>query len=200
LFEDLVSDGKIEVVIQCMVPEQYLGMATADLYLRAGDSWFGLNFAKGYLSIWFQMVLVTGFGVMFSTFLSGPVAMLAALATMVTGFFASFIVDVATGEAEGGGPFEATIRTFKQMNLVTPLEESVSTSVVKGVDSVVMQAMRAVAYVLPDFGSFSTTRFVAYGFNVPAPLVAQHFTIAVVYTLLLTCAGYFLLKSREIAA
>lgn len=200
LYDDLVSDGAVEVVIQCMVPAQYFGMAPADLYLRAGDTWFWLNFAKGYLSIWFQMVLVTGFGVMFSTFLSGPVAMLATLSTMVMGFFTSFIVRVATGEAEGGGPIEAMIRNFKQMNLVTPLDESVGTSVVKGVDSAVMQVMRAVAYILPDFGSFSTTRFVAYGFNVPGPLITQHLAITVAYTLVLTCAGYFLLKSREIAA
>ena len=126
--------------------------------------------------------------------------MLATLSTMVTGFFTSFVVQVATGEAEGGGPVEAMIRTFKQMNLVTPLEEGVSTSVVQGVDSVVMQVMRAVAYVLPDFGAFSTTRFVAYGFNVPGALIAQHLTIAAAYTLVVTCAGYFLLKSREIAA
>jgi ABC-type transport system involved in multi-copper enzyme maturation permease subunit len=200
LFDDLVADGQIEVVIQCMEPQQYYGMAPADLYLRAGDRWFGLNFAKGYLSIWFQMLMVTGFGVMFSTFLSGPVAMLATLATIVTGFFTGFIVDVATGEAEGGGPIEATIRIFKQMNLVTPLEEGASTSVVQGVDSVVLQVMQAVAFVLPDFGAFSTTHFVAYGFNVPGPLVVQHLVTALAYTLVVTCAGYFLLKSREIAA
>ena len=53
-------------------------MSTADLYLRAGDSLFGWNMFKGFLGIWLQMVIVICLGVMFSTFLSGPVAMVAA--------------------------------------------------------------------------------------------------------------------------
>ena len=53
----------------------------------ARDASFALNFAKGYLGIWLQMVLVIGIGVMFSTFLSGPVALLATLAASVAAFF-----------------------------------------------------------------------------------------------------------------
>ena len=62
-------------------------MAPADLYIRAGDASFELELPKGYVGIWFQMVLVIGIGVMFSTFLSGAVAMLATLGCMVMGFF-----------------------------------------------------------------------------------------------------------------
>ena len=200
LHDDLVHDGSLEIKIQCMEPSQYFGMALADVYLRTADSWFGLNFAKGYVGIWFQMVMVVGFGVMFSTILSGAVALLTTLSTIVTGFFAQFIVDVATGEAEGGGPAEAMIRIFKQMNLVTPLDPNISTTVVQGFDSVVMPIMRAVAFVLPDYGGLSTTHFVAYGFDVPAVLILQHLTVTVAYLIVVTCVGYFLLKSREIAA
>ena len=49
---------------------------------------FALNFIKGYAGIWMQMELVIGLGVMFSTFLSGAVAMVATLGCMVIGFFA----------------------------------------------------------------------------------------------------------------
>ena len=51
------------------------------LYFRRRDASFGWNFAKGYLGIWLQMVLVIGLGVMFSTFLSGPVALIATVGT-----------------------------------------------------------------------------------------------------------------------
>ena len=71
--------AQVEIWLQCVEPAQYFGAAQADLYLRARDASFALNFAKGYLGIWLQMLLVIGFGVMFSTFLSGPVAMLATL-------------------------------------------------------------------------------------------------------------------------
>jgi ABC-type transport system involved in multi-copper enzyme maturation permease subunit len=200
LFDDVVHDGALEVKIQCLEPSQYFGMAPADLYLRAADGWFWLNFVKGYLSIWFGMVLVVGFGVMFSTMLSGPVALLATLATVVAGFFAQFIVDVATGQAQGGGPIESMIRIAKQMNLVTPLDENLSTSVVQGFDSAVMVLMRGAAFVLPDYRGLSTRHFVAYGFDIPAVLVAQHLTVTIAYLVVLTSAGYFLFKSREIAA
>ena len=80
LFRDLVSDdGRLEITLQCLEPQQYYGMAQADLYIRAADSSFAWNFCKGYLGIWLQMALVISLGVMFSTFLSGPVALLATM-------------------------------------------------------------------------------------------------------------------------
>ncbi len=48
----------------------------------ANDASVELNFIKGYFGIWLQMVLVIAFGVMFSTFLSGPVAMIATLGAL----------------------------------------------------------------------------------------------------------------------
>ena len=68
------------------------------MYLRARDASFALNFVKGYLGIWVQMLLVTSFGVMFSTFLSGPVAMMATLAALVPGSSRSSCLDVAAGQ------------------------------------------------------------------------------------------------------
>ncbi len=53
------------------------------------------TFFKGYLGIWLQMVLVIGFGVMFSTFLSGPVAMIATLGALVGGFFSDFLAQLS---------------------------------------------------------------------------------------------------------
>ena len=200
LFDDLVQNGSIELVVQCIEPAQYFGMAQADLYVRAGNSPFVVNFVKGFLGIWFQMLLVVGFGVMFSTFLNGAVAMLATLSTIVMGFFSGFILQVATGEAEGGGPLEATVRVLTQSNLVTPLEEGVGTDVLLGFDKAILVIMQIVAYLLPDFGQFRTVNFVASGYHVPGVLVAQHFVVCLLYVMVLTCIGYFCLKTREIAA
>ena len=86
LFRDLVSDdGRLEIIVQCLEPKQYYGMAQADLYIRAADSSFAWNFCKGYLGIWLQMALVISLGVMFSTFLSGPVALLATMFVIIAG-------------------------------------------------------------------------------------------------------------------
>ena len=51
-----------------------------------------MNFIKGYLGIWLQMLLVIVLGVMFSTFLSGPVAMLATIGALLGGFFNDYHV------------------------------------------------------------------------------------------------------------
>ena len=85
LFRDFVSDGKIEIHLQCLQPMQYFGAAQPDLYLRAADVSFRWNYVKGFFGIWLQMSLVIGFGVMLSTFLSGPIAMLTTVGILVAG-------------------------------------------------------------------------------------------------------------------
>ena len=42
LFDDLVSDGELEIHLQCLDDSQYFGMAQADVYLRARDASFTL--------------------------------------------------------------------------------------------------------------------------------------------------------------
>ena len=120
---DLVDDeGRIEVWIQCGERAQYYGMAERDVYILDRDAPFIANLAKGYIGIWLQMVMVTAFGVMFSTFLSGAVAMMATLSSIVIGYFSGFIYDVATGGQEGGGPIESIIRIVTQQNVSVDLE------------------------------------------------------------------------------
>ena len=63
-----------------------------------------------------------------------------------------------------------------------------------------MALMRAVSYVLPDYGWFNTTRFVAYGFSIDENLVAQQLLTTLAYGAVITVLGYFFFKSREIAA
>ncbi len=72
--------------------------------------------------------------------------------------------------------------------------------VIKGADAVLMHLMQAATYILPDYTQFDTTEFVASGYNIFAALVAQQLTMAVVYFVAVSIAGYFFLKTREIAA
>jgi ABC-type transport system involved in multi-copper enzyme maturation permease subunit len=201
LFEDLVSDGKVQVEIRCVDSGQYFGVALPDVYLRPADSSFELNFAKAYLSIWLQMVLVTGFGVMFSTFLSGPVAMMATISAAALGFFGEFVRGIARGAVEGGGPIESTIRIITQQNVMTELEvNSLLSRIVHFADLGLMNVLQAATFVLPDYTQFDTARFVADGYNIFPDLVAQQVAMTAIYFLAVTIVGYFCLKSREIAA
>jgi hypothetical protein len=199
LFDDLAHDGKLQIRIRCLERAQYYGAARNDVYLWAGDNYFWFNFAKGYLGIWFQMVIVTAFGVMFSTFLSGPVAMLATVMAYITGYFSQFVRDVTTGKAEGGGPLESFIRIVEQRNLVTELDESVGTTVVYGLDNVMLAVMWLFSFILPDYSKFQTSSFVANGYNIPDELMVQHFLTALVFFMALATIGYFVFKSREVA-
>lgn len=201
LFEDLVSeDGKLEVWIQCSERAQYYGIAQGDVYVRVEDGYFGANFFKAFLGIWFQMVIVTAFAVMFSTFLNGAVAMLATVAAICLGYFASFVLGIFTNEVEGGGPVESMIRMFTQKNVILELEAGVATNVVKGTDFVVTLIMAGICSILPNYGGFNTSDFVAYGFDIQNSIVLRHFFTTLAYVAVLTTVGYFFLKTREIAA
>ncbi len=199
LFKDLVADGSLEVWLRCVAPAQYFGMAQADMYLRARDGYFTLNFIKGYFGIWLQMVLLVGMGVMFSTFLSAPVAILATSGMMLGGFFHEFLLKLASGQTFGGGPFESLLRMLTQENIVSDLEPNLRTMVVQTLDRLAEPLMLAMAALLPNFGSFSFSDYVASGFNIPGDQLLKFTLRMLAYVLPMFVAGYYFLKTREVA-
>jgi hypothetical protein len=210
LYNDLVYDGKVEVWLRCLENAQYFGVAPADCYLREADGSFLWNFCKGYLSLWFQMFVITCYGVMFSTFLNGPVAMLGTLTVMVMGFVVPFIRGVTIGTLQGdvkgailgGGPLESLYRTFRQMNPNLPLPESLAWQGLRAIDAAVMWVVDGLTrlHIFPDFKAFNTTNFVVYGFDIPMALVWQHGIICGLYFVLASAVAYYCFKAREIAA
>ncbi len=207
LFDDLVHDGALEIWIRCDDPVQYFGMAQADLYIESPDASFEWNFVKAYVTIWLQMVIVVCLGVMFSTFLSTPVAMLATVSAVLLGFFGQFIKDLWTGTAFGGGPIEALIRLVNQDNLVKPLEfggggaGDIGVKIIKTCDGALLNTINALSNVLPDFSGLGrATEYVAYNFNFYDQLLARQCLTTLVYVTAITIVAYFFLKTREIAA
>jgi hypothetical protein len=200
LFERFVDDGRVEVLIQCADRNQYLGVAQADVYLSAGSGSFTWNFVKGYLGIWLQMFLVMCFGVVVSTFLSHGVALLANSLILVIGFLRTFILDMALGMVQGGGFVESGIRLFTQQRAGVEFEKNVASDVIYGFDWVVANALGILSRLLPDFTAFDNSLYVASGYNVSPHLLAAQATVALGFFLVLAIAGYFLLKTREIAA
>lgn len=202
VYEDLVEDGKLEVIVRCTDGAQYFGMAPADLYLRAGESTFGWNMFKGFLGLWMQMVLIICLGVMFSTFLSGPVAMVATLSCLLLGFFGGLAFDVASGKVPGGGPIESIIRIPLQTGAMVDLDlgNPALEQTIQIIDDGIMYTLYSVFQAIPSFEQFNTGEYVAYGFNIYGGLVARHLTMTLAYFLLTTTVAYFFLKTREIAA
>lgn len=200
LFEDLVTpDGRVEIWLQCLEPGQHFGAAQPDLYLRAGDASVALNFVKGFYGIWLQVVIVTSFGVMFSTFLSGAVAMVGTIGVLIAGFFTDYLIELGVGPKYGGGPFEAFRRLVNQDNVMTELTPGLGTDVVKMADKFFQPSLRALGAILPPFDEFSCAGFVANGFNIPPDFILTRTFTALAFFIPLFIIGYLFLRNREVA-
>ena len=207
LFQDIVADGRVEVILQCLEPAQYYGVAQADFYLRAGNGSFALNYAKSCLGILFSMLLVTAMGVMFSTFLGGPLALFATLSVVLIGQFREFIQRLfesqVTGDSSivpGGGPIESLYRIVTQTSITVELTPSPVVQIMKTVDTFLLAPMRLLAGIFPSLSSLGTSDFVAGGFDIPFDLVAEHGMETFGYLLAFFIAGAFCLKAREVAS
>jgi hypothetical protein len=207
LFRDIVADGRVEVILQCLEPAQYYGVAQADFYLRAGSGSFVFNYLKSCLGIWFSMLVTTAMGVMFSTFLAGPVALLATLAVIMIGQFREFIARLfesqVTGDATivpGGGPIESLYRIVTQTSITLELDPTPAVQAMKTLDTFLLAPMRLGAAVFPSLGALGTGDFLAGGFDIPFDLVAEHGMEALGYLVAFFLAGAACLRAREVAS
>ncbi len=202
LFDDLVDgNGQLDVIIKCAEPGQYFGAAQADCYIRASGATFFGNFFKGYVGIWFQMIIVVCLGVMFSTFLNREVTLLAtALLILIGIFYIDWIREYAIDDRGGGGPIEASIRIVTQKNPVTDLDAGILEGPIKVVDWCLIQMLHGLTYVIPDFGNFDTSEQVASGYNINLHSFGKHLCITLAFFVVLTFMSYFILRTREIAA
>ncbi|MCU0709070.1 MAG: ABC transporter permease, partial [Pirellula sp.] len=176
--------------------------AAADLYLRASEGTFVWNFIKGYISIWLQMFIVVCFGVMFSCFLSGPVAIIATVSAIVLGFFGFFVDETFKNKSGGGGPVESLIRIPLQSGSAVELDlgNPALENGIRSVDRFLMYGIQLLKSAVPNFDQLGTADFVAYGVNLFGGLLGRHLTIALGYFLLTCIVSYFFLKTREMAA
>jgi len=207
LFADFVADGRVEVWLQCLEPAQYYGVAQADFYLRAGEGSFAANYFKGCLGVWFAMLIVTALGVMFSTFLSAPVALVAALSVLLIGQFREFIARLfasqVTGDATiapGGGPIESLYRIVTQTSITLELDPTPAVQAMKLVDTVLLAPMRVLAGLFPSLATLGTSDFVAGGFDIPGSLLGAHALETLAYVAAFCIAGAFCLRAREVAS
>jgi len=199
LFRDLAPDGELNIELSCLENAQYFGMARPDMYFlkREGLPW--VNYAKGHFSIWLRMVLVTTFGVMFSTFLSGPVAALANLATLIGGFFVEMMMRLGTGEEIGGGAIESFIRMVQHDPMQSKLDSTIATNVGLFLDKVTGGIFIVVSRLLPDFEALGTSHYVRDGYDIPANLLAIHVVMVLGFVLPVVLIACVFFKVREVA-
>jgi ABC-type transport system involved in multi-copper enzyme maturation permease subunit len=191
----------LRVRVRCISRTQFLGMARYDLYLLAREQPFWMNYYKGAIGIWFFMALVTGVAVVCSTYLSGVISWLCVgfLFTLGLGLVRDFVVKVATGTNEGGGPGEAVLRLLGRQPVAAQLDETTTTRVAVGGDELFRWTLRRFIDVLPNVSLFDFTDQVANGFNISGLQLLLTFILLLGYLLPWAVLGYYLMKSREIA-
>ncbi|MDO5552697.1 MAG: hypothetical protein Q4G68_02960 [Planctomycetia bacterium] len=200
LFDDFVVDGKVEIWLQCLDNGQYFGAAEPDLYVRAKDANVFGNFLKGYLGIWQQMVVLLSFGVLFSTFLSGPVAMVTTFGILIAAFCKQLFLQVAYMQALGGGPVEAFNRLIRHENLMTELPKDFTTSLIKFFDMIASGFLSVIGLAVPSFSDYNIYMdSVAAGYNIPWNTICVHGVTTFAYVIPLFIVGYLILRNREVA-
>ncbi len=202
LFDDYVSEkGELIVRITCAAEQQYLSMAQGDVYFLAARDIPAVNYLKGCISIWFQLILVVSLGVTFSTFLNGFVALLTTGGVLFASLLIDKIREIASGEAYGGASFESLFRVLTRAPMTTELDpNSYTTPWIVFLDDVVRLLLHVLLRVLPDLSRFSSVDFVAQGFSVPwNNLFVQFFTL-LGFVIPLCLLAHYILKGREIAA
>lgn len=201
LFDDLVSsDGRVEIWISCEDPMQYFGAAEPDLYIRAYDEYFTVNFIKGFFCIWLEMFLIIVYGVILSSFLSAPIAIFGTLFIMITGVFHQYVVKLATGRTEGGGVLESMYRLLRQDNMITELPDNFLGAFISMSDQAINNVIGIVGFLAPDMTLFANSEYVASGFNIPWNLISIDAVTTLGFFIPLFFIGYLCMKLREIAA
>ncbi len=208
-FDDLAAGGQLDVILRCTDDMQYMGVARPSVYFHAGDTSFGWNFARGFLGIWAQMIVVISLTVALSTFLKGPVVMIGTVGIVVFGFAGRFMNELASSvlggdkslDIFGGGPVEALYRLLTQMNLQQPLPEGVGYKLIEFIDErLLLPTMNSIAYAVPRFSDFNLSNYLAYGYTIDNQQLLINLVVAVTFSVSMAIFGYFCFKTREIAA
>jgi hypothetical protein len=195
------SNGALNIEIQCVSANQYLGMAESDLFILATEGKFVWNFFRGLFGVWLQALVLTSIGVFAGTFLSWPVALLTTIAFFVGGQVAfNYLQEFALQAQTGGGPFESLYRLLSHDNQMNDLSPTVAVVTARTLDSLVMPVMSRLVYVVPNFASLDVSNIVADGFAVTNDRVLGNSLMALAYSLPFSVAGFFILKKREVAA
>ena len=185
--------------MQCLEPSSISAWPSPTCTSAPPTAPFAWNFFKGYLGIWLQMALVISLGVMFSTFLSGPVALLATMFVIIAGLFSGYLVELAGGKMVGGGPFESIERIMTQDNMISDLEPGMKTNAIKAMDEATALMLRYFSAVVPDVASNDFVDRVACGFDVGPDLLTRCLLCEAAYLLPVILLGYVCLKQREVA-
>jgi len=158
------------------------------------------NFAKGFFGLWMEMIVIISFGVLFSTFLSGPVAMISSIGVLIAGFSKAFLMEIGLNKVLGGGPVESFYRLIIQQNMVVDLPSSFGTTFIKSVDKVFGLFMQLFGQAIPPLSDYAVyDNALVSGFDIPSNWLLVHGVMTLSYVVPLFIVAYLILSNREVA-
>jgi hypothetical protein len=191
---------RLQVLVKCETPSQFIGAARYDLYFLESEGSFSLNYFKGAAGLWFRLVIALAISVACSTYLAGVLSFLVAMFLFVGGFFLDFIEELARGANIGGGPLESLARLIKNSTATTELDPTPTVRALQVFDNAYRWGFRRILNVIPDVDRYGLTDYVAQGFSIGPGFLLLNFITLAAYVLPWMVAAYYLMKAREIAA
>lgn len=194
--------GVLDVHVQCMDRGQYVGASRGDFFIRLQDRSFAVGYFKAVLGVLLKVLVVVMVGVTSSCFVKWPVATLLSFSVVVVGQLArGFLDKILSGKQLGGGALESIYRLLTHMNDSSPMVEGPLTTVIKNFDMGLQNGLWLVKYIIPDLTTFSSSEWVAKGFDVPwQGILLPSLAITAGYFVPCLLLGYFSLKLRELEA
>jgi ABC-type transport system involved in multi-copper enzyme maturation permease subunit len=192
--------NRVQVVVKCETPSQFIGAARYDLYFLDGEGSFSFNYFKGAAGLWCRLVIALALAVACSTYLAGVLSFLLALLLFVGGFFKETILEIASGKNVGGGPLEGLARLIKNSNATADLDPTPGIKALQLGDTVFQWGVRRLMNVFPNVDQYGFSDYVAQGFSIGPDFLLMNFLTLVAYVLPWLVAGYYLMKAREVAA
>ena len=184
---DLARSGDFDVSVQCLSPDQWIGLKPHSLSVVRGEEGFGWNLTKSLAVLWLLSILVTAISVFCSTFLTWPTAVVFTLVLLLGRWALNELGDAASA---GLGRQFVTEFGVRDVALTT----TVATSVDK-----LNSLFKTVAAVLPDISAFSATDNIDRGVSIPPHTLLDAGWVLVGFGLPLTVAAYVILKNKEVA-
>ncbi|OWK40515.1 hypothetical protein [Fimbriiglobus ruber] len=198
---DGIAPPILQVAVKCDTKGQLLGMAEGDLYVLEGNRTFDENYFKAAVGLWCRIALVLGLAVTISTYLAGVISFLVALILFIAGYASDHLTDMASGRSNVGGPFRAVNQLLKAEQPTAIVDSgNPLTRAAEGGDVVFSWLVRRFINLVPDVYAYSWTDFVSEGFNIPLENLVMNLVVLVAYLLPWFILGYFLIRSREVAA
>lgn len=194
------AGAPLEIVVRLNNAAQYIGMARHDLYLLDAEGWFPANFFKGAVGLWLILCVVIGLAVAMSTYLSGVISFLTTMFLLILGYFQDFIRELVTGTLPGGGPMQSLVKLVNRDAPTRELEESAAKTVALTSDEGFRLLFRVLLDIIPDVDRFYWTEHVAEGFNISGGQMGLALVQLAGYLVPCGLIGYYLMKSREVAA